>query len=173
MRCTVGPTGIGRVMGGRRSRMAGGLRAGSSHIVTRVTTRVCCSTSSDSVRRPIRCRRKVIAPIARPISGGKSTIANCCTQARSLRISSRICGSIFTASATNSCVSTIATTSRTAGMRLRAAGIRDSQSHELRRLRGTLLGVHGMRRTRLDETDGERRRTRVLRLCGSRGAVRS
>ena len=37
---------------------------------------------------------------------------------------------------------------------VRAAGIRDPQSHEFRRLRRTLLGIHGMRRARLDKAGG-------------------
>ena len=56
---------------------------------------------------------------------------------------------------------------------LRAAGIRDPQSDEFRRLRRTLLGIHGLRRTRLGQASGQRRRTRVLRLCRSRRSIRS
>jgi hypothetical protein len=51
--------------------------------VGKATTRGCCSTSSVSARRRIRCRRKAIAPIARPISGGASTGASCSTRAPS------------------------------------------------------------------------------------------
>ena len=84
--------------------MAGGRRTGSSNTASKVTTKVCCCTSSDSVRQRIRCRPRVIAPIARPTSGRKSTIVNCFTRGRSSRISSRICGSTFAVFATNSCV---------------------------------------------------------------------
>ena len=66
-------------------------RTGSSNTAGKATTKVCCCTSSDSVRRRIRCRPRVIEPIAQLINGRTSTAVNCFTRVRSSRINSHIC----------------------------------------------------------------------------------
>ena len=55
---------------------------------------------------------------------------------------------------------------------LRAAGVRDPQPAAVRRLRGALLGVHGLRRPRLGEAGGGRGGAAVLRLHRPRRPVR-
>ena len=171
MRCTVGPTGIGRVMGDRRSRMAGGRRAGSSNIATRV-------------RRGFTALHPRTRFADAPAAAGKlSCLLRDLPVEEDLRLRIALLRAALYASALTY-VDRLSRYSRRihacARQRLlpehqacdvRAAGIRDPQSHELRRLRRTLLGIHGMRRPRLDETDGERHRTRVLRLCRSGGSV--
>ena len=76
-------------------------KAASFRTAGKATTRACCSTSSASARRPIRCRPRALPPTARPISGRRSTVASCSIRARCSLTSSRTCGSTFAACATH------------------------------------------------------------------------
>jgi hypothetical protein len=142
-------------------------RTGSSDTAGKDTTKDCCCTSSGSVRQRIRCPPRVTAPIARPTNGRKSTIVNCSTRALFTHQLSHMWID-FRGIRDDSCRPPQRLLREQPACDVRAAGVCDPQSREFHRLRRTLLGIHGMRRARLGEACGQRRRTRVFRLHRSR-----
>ena len=139
--------------------MAGDPRPGSSPTAGKGTTKACCCTSSDSVRRRIRCRPR-------------ATRAYCATYqwkniyGRELLYS----GPLFTHQLSHMWIdfrgirdefmrehgSDYFENSRQATFVQQEYAIRNP--HEFRRLRRALLGIHRMRWAGLDEARGQRRR---------------
>jgi hypothetical protein len=145
--------------------MAGDPKTDSSNTDGKATTKVCCCTSSGSVRRRIRCRPIVIARIVRPTSGRESTTVNCFTRGRYFTTQLSHMWIDFSGhSSTNSCVRAAATTLRIAGKRRLCSKNTRSGIHEFRRLRRTLLGIHRVRRARLGQSSVNGVETGVLRL---------